>query len=355
MSTASRLLVTGATGFIGRRLTHHALGQGREVTALVRSAQRGRDLAEAGARLVRGDLATGEGLAEAVRGVDAVVHLAAAVTAPDAAAFRRVNTDGTRRLAEAAARRERPPRFVLCSSLAAAGPWEPCPGRERGPVSHYGHSKRAAETAVRALERLPSAVVRPPIVYGPGDPGLLPTLLPLVRLGVAPRPGGPERRYSLLYVDDLCTVLTAVADRGPATVPGDPVSGLYEPSDGGEHTWDGFCAALAAAVGRRPPRALPVPHPIAAVAAHAAQLTGRLRGAPMPFNPDKLRELPYSWLSTPTAALRSLGLPPTVPLETGLADTVRPTRSDSAWAARSADRKSPPSSGGRRRPGPMEA
>ncbi|MFE3456856.1 NAD-dependent epimerase/dehydratase family protein [Nocardiopsis aegyptia] len=317
-----RYLITGATGFVGRRLVRHMLGQGREVTALVRCERRGRDLGDAGARLVRGDLATGRGLAEAVRGADAVVHLAAAVAAPDAATFRRVNAEGTRRLAEAAARQATPPRFVLCSSLAAAGPHTARPRSERVPVSHYGHSKRAGEAAVRALEHLPSAVVRPPIVYGPGDPSFLPTLLPLVRLGVAPRPSGPDRRYSLLHVDDLCTVLTAVADHGRTTVPGDPESGLYEPSDGGEHTWDGFTAALAAAVGRRPPVAVPVPLLAAAVAAHASEFTGRLRGVPSPFNPDKLRELPHSWLSTPTPALRSLGLAPPRPLKEGLHDTL---------------------------------
>jgi nucleoside-diphosphate-sugar epimerase len=317
-----RYLVTGATGFVGRRLVRHLLDLGREVTALVRCERRGRDLERAGARLVRGDLATGRGLAEAVEGAHVVVHLAAVVAAPDAATFRRVNAEGTRRLAETAARQETPPRFVLCSSLAAAGPYTDRPRAERVPVSHYGHSKRAGEAAVRALEHLPSAVVRPPIVYGPGDPYFLPTLLPMVRLGVAPRPSGPDRRYSLLHVDDLCTVLTAVADHGPTTVPGDPVSGLYEPSDGGEHTWEGFTAELAGAVGRRPPLSLPVPLLAAGVAAHAAELAGRLRGVPSPFNPDKLRELPHSWLSTPTPALRSLGLAPPRPLKEGLHDTL---------------------------------
>ena len=108
-----RILLTGATGFIGLNLAGKALGRGHRVRALVRAASRTAGLEALGAELARGDVTVPETLPGAVDGCDLVVHLAGLVKARDREEYFRVNALGTRSLALACAggaRRTRPRR-----------------------------------------------------------------------------------------------------------------------------------------------------------------------------------------------------------------------------------------------------
>ncbi|WP_246148076.1 NAD-dependent epimerase/dehydratase family protein [Nonomuraea turkmeniaca] len=315
----SRYLLTGATGFVGARLVPMLLARGHAVTALARPSPRLDGLHERGVRIVVGDLATGEGIPEAIDGVDRVIHLAGVVRSRTAAGFEAVNHYGTRRLAAALAARPRPPRLVFCSSLAAAGPTTPS-GRPSAPVSCYGISKRAGEEAVRQhASRLAAVILRPAIVYGPGEPALIPALLPMIRLGLVLKAGLGPRRYSAVYVDDLCTALLAAADHDSTVRPGDPDAGLYPISDGTPYTWHDICHALARAAGRPPPRLLPVPMPVVRAAAAVAELAGQVPA----LNRDKVREMRHpDWTCNPGKAARDLGFKPTTSLLDGLTATL---------------------------------
>jgi uncharacterized protein YbjT (DUF2867 family) len=196
-----RWFVTGATGFIGTTLIEQLLARGDEVRALVRDVGRASELRAMGADLVRGDVARPDSLAEAVPDVDVVVHLAGIVKAVSRAEFFSVNVEGTRSLARVVARSARA-KFVLVSSLAAAGP--STPGRPRvetdrpAPVSIYGQSKLAAEDALRAFApTLDASIIRPPIVYGPRDKEFLPSLFRLARTGVVAKSGTGRRGLHL--------------------------------------------------------------------------------------------------------------------------------------------------------------
>src|SRR3954468_8269973 len=148
-----RALVTGATGFVGSHLVEALQSRSVEVTALARSAAKAADLIRRGVRVVSGDLDRSDALTEAVRDQDVVYHVAGMVAARDEAEFLRCNRDGTTNLL-GAVQRLGSPRFVLVSSLAAAGPaprGRPLLGSEPPrPVTAYGRSKLAAEQVVRS-------------------------------------------------------------------------------------------------------------------------------------------------------------------------------------------------------------
>src|SRR2546426_4377097 len=131
-----KALVTGATGFVGGHLVEVLLARGDEVTALVRSPRKAASLPGRGVHLVEGDLSDAASLVGACAGREIVYHAAGLIAARSGAEFLAVNRDGTERLLLAAAQAGSVTRFVLVSSLAAAGPSpprRPHTGGERAP------------------------------------------------------------------------------------------------------------------------------------------------------------------------------------------------------------------------------
>jgi dihydroflavonol-4-reductase len=317
-------LLTGGTGFIGQRLARRIIERGDTLTVLVRRTSKRGPLEVLGVRFADGDLLTGQGLTEAVQGVDCVIHLAGVTKARDEAGYIQGNTEGTRKLAHAMAALPHPPRLVFCSSLAAAGPSVPGqPRREEeppAPVSRYGRSKLGGEEAVREVcDKVPSVIVRPPIVYGPGDQEFLPALLPMARLGLVLKSGLGPKHYSLIHVDDLCTALLAAAERGPTMRKDAPEVGVYMVSDGTEYRWEDFCVTLAEALGRTPPWVLPVPESLSYVVGLGSELAARVRGTVPMLSRDKVREMRCAaWTCAPDRAARELGFTPAIPLAQGL-------------------------------------
>lgn len=216
-----KALVTGATGFVGSHLVDALLARGHQVTALIRSPAKAAGLAERGVRLVKGDLADIAALEAAAADQQAIYHVAALTGAINEAEFLEANREGTRRIAEAAARAGGVERLVLVSSGAAGGPAEP--GRPRDtdepdrPVTMYGRSKLAAEDVVR-LSPVPWTILRPPAVYGPRDrDGFLPVFRAARRFGIVPVFGDGSQELSLVHAADLAEACIAAAGR-PATV-----------------------------------------------------------------------------------------------------------------------------------------
>ena len=254
------MLVTGATGFVGRALVAFLARQGLKVHAAVR--RKDQVVEEAERCVVVGDIDGETAWDHALREVQGIVHLAARVhKGGDEEAFRRVNVEGTHRLAEEALRAG-VRRFVFVSSLAAVGS---CAGVQAvteetptNPLTPYGRSKLCAEQALRKMTAygdMEIVVVRPPLVYGPGNPGNLMRLMRWVARGLPMPVAAVHNRRSFVGIRNLVDFL-ALCLRHPGAA-----GEIFHVADGEAISTPELVRRLAAALGVRP-LLVPVPVPL---------------------------------------------------------------------------------------------
>lgn len=228
----NQVLVTGATGMLGRALVDRLLAAGVQVRALVRPESDATSLAARGVELVtllEGDMRELSGrtpaIAHAVAGADSVFHLAGYLSsnAPfELSSGRRlppryqtVNVGLTHALL-AASRVAGVVRFVFSSSAAVYADSVPVPTPESArlaPASHYGRSKQMAEALVRAFcgDEMCGVIVRPAVIYGPGDRYFLPPMLKLLRLPVIPLVNHGRTLVDLVHVQDVVELIWRAA------------------------------------------------------------------------------------------------------------------------------------------------
>ena len=211
------MLVTGASGLLGRVTAGALIERGDEVTVLQRGSA---GLEAAGVREVRGDVADADVVHRAVAGQDAVVHLAAKVDVVGPAAdFERANVEGTRVVLEAC-RAAGVGRLVHVSSPSVAHAGHPLVGVGAEPADpatargHYSRTKAEAELLALALDGPDLAVlaVRPHLVWGPGDTQLVGRLVERARAGRLPVIGSGAALIDTTYVDDAAAALVAAVD-----------------------------------------------------------------------------------------------------------------------------------------------
>jgi nucleoside-diphosphate-sugar epimerase len=313
------ILVTGGTGFIGSHLVDRLLLEQQPFRVFVR---RPGSLKNAAAAEYRGDLTTGEGLAQALDGADTVIHLAGTTKTLKPEGYRSGNVIATENLARAIAACGRPIRTVHVSSLAAMGP---APGGtataeddEPHPVSLYGWTKLEGERKMRGL--VPDAViVRPPVVYGPRDTDVF-RILQSVSRGLALRITGGEqdgeRWFSAIYAADLVDGILAAA-RTPAAE-----GRTYFLAHPKPVSFTETIAAAARALGRAP-RIVTIPERAAFAAASAAEAWARLTGKPGILSRDKVREMVcLRWVCDASRASRELGFQAETDFAAGIEQSV---------------------------------
>jgi len=231
-----RILVTGASGFIGRRLVERLSAQGHQVVALVRSRITPRELSAPRVTVVHGFITDPGALAQATERCDAVVHLAAATGVANEDAAISVNVEGTDRLLHAA-KQAKVSRFVFISTISAT--------RER--LGPYGRTKRRGEELVQA-SGLPFVVLRPSLVYGDSPVGLFATLARYLKtLPFIPVIGSGEILLDPIHLDDVCAVIEQCLARE------DVAGKTYDVLGPERVTFKQFLERLAAEVGVRKP------------------------------------------------------------------------------------------------------
>jgi nucleoside-diphosphate-sugar epimerase len=293
------------------------IARGDQVTCLVRSTSNVERLQRLGVLMVQGDLTNPRSPRAAVEGVDAVLHLAGLIKAFSLAELLSVNEQGVRNVVAACAARSDPPVLVVVSSLAAAGPSPPGQIKSEcdapAPVSNYGRSKRAGELAAEAFAaEVPRSIVRPPIVFGEGDPGMAQMFRPIARLGLHVVPGSSDRRFSLIHAADLAEALVRAVHTGRRIVPSsDPQStsaaGYYFVAAPEQPTYAELGLLIGAALSRSRVRILRTPEWLTGVRPGRASCT-HVRRKPSIFNVDKIREATAgSWICSPQRAQEELG------------------------------------------------
>ena len=329
----ARVLVTGASGFIGFHLVKALVARGDDVTCLVRTTSPSEPLKSLGATLAFGDVTDSGSLLAPVAGKGVVYHVAGCTTAVRQEQLYRVNEQGCRHVLQACAAQSNPPVVIHVSSLSAAGPSPQ--GRLRTetdppqPVSDYGRSKRAGELAAGPFAgRVPITIVRPPIVLGEMDRVGLAMFRAIARLGIHCVIGRTSHRFSVIHAADLAGLLILAAQRGARLAQehdeASQSQGYYFAACDEHPTFGQLGKMIGTALGRRSTLVMPVAVPVASVIAGITEAATQICRRPFYFKFDKFREARAgAWTCSPEKARKELGFSPGAPLAERLRQTVQ--------------------------------
>jgi nucleoside-diphosphate-sugar epimerase len=316
-----KVLVTGATGFIGSHLVEALVQQGAQVRCLVRDKMRLGWVQDAPVEFVVGDCREKNSLKQAVQDVEQVFHLAGATIAVKEKTFFDVNGLGTENLVQACIENNtRLKKFIYLSSQAAAGPCQSGEKKNEShpcePVSPYGKSKLLGEKLALARSReLPLLILRPCAVYGPRDKGFY-TLFKWIKKHIKPCLSDHDQHISMCYVDDLVGAILLAAET--RTENGE----IFFVSDGHDYLMEEMCDIFAQALEVNALK-LRLPKQMLSGMAFAAECFSRASGKPSIFSRGKVEEMVCrNWLCDITKARTLLGFKPRISLVRGAELTV---------------------------------
>lgn len=334
MNEQKRILITGASGFIGGFLVAEALRRGYDVWAGIRSGSSRTCLQDKRIRFIDLMYDNAEALTKQLCEIVAttgqwhyVIHNAGITKALRSSDFYRVNAMYTHRLIEALAEAGcKPQKFLLMSSLSSYGPVNEYSFRpirlddEQQPDSVYGKSKLQAELFVKAQTYFPYVILRPTGVYGPGDKDYL-LEMKTIQQGFDFKVGLTPQHITFIYVKDLAMAVflalenESVCDRS------------YFVADGDVYTDDAFAAMIQKLIGRRFVFRLRIPCWMCYIACACAEMVSHITGRPATLNTDKYKILKQrNWICETELTRKELNFIPTYNLKEGLEETIRSNR-----------------------------
>ncbi|GGG03221.1 NAD-dependent epimerase/dehydratase family protein [Pontibacter amylolyticus] len=319
-----RVLITGASGFVGHHLVEAAVQAGLEVYAAVRPSSDIAHLQPFGIRYTSLDFTDTQALVKELEGkqYQYIIHAAGITKARTEQEYNQVNAGYTQKLAQAALEANIPlKKFVFISSLAALGPVvynDSTPIHEQSkaqPVTAYGKSKLLAEQYLAELEELPLVVLRPTAVYGPREKDIF-IVLKTLNLGLEPYIGSKPQWLSFVYVKDLArAVMQALgADIHHAS---------YNVSDGNSYDRYALATITKRILGRKSVR-VHLPMGVVRAMAHVMEAAYAGSSNTPALNQEKLNELAAeNWNCSIDRIRQDLGFVPAYDLEKGLAQTLK--------------------------------
>jgi len=316
-----KCLITGATGFIGSHLVEALTARGAEIACLVRRTSNLRWLKNHNIQYHTGEVTEKESLRKAVRNVEYIFHLASLTKAVYPEDYYLVNTGGTKNILEVCAE-ENPPlkRFILVSSLAAAGPsptespiLETYPPR---PITDYGNSKLEAERiAAEFMSHLPITIVRPPVVYGPRERDIY-FYFRLINHGVIFNAGGANPLLSIIYAPDLAEAMVRLSTLEQSA------GETYFVSSPEPKYMDELTSIIASALGRKKVLKIPAPLWVTDIMSCLMEASSRLTKKPALLNRQKIREIRQkAWVCSAMKLKKDADYICPTPVEKGIAET----------------------------------
>ncbi|NOX60820.1 MAG: SDR family NAD(P)-dependent oxidoreductase [Chloroflexi bacterium] len=316
-----RVLITGATGFIGGELARRLqLQEGARVRALARTPAKAQPLAEIGVEVVQGDITDPDSVRRAMSGCDVVYHAAAYVDEQGhREAVWRVNVEGTRHMVEAASEAG-VERFVHLSSCAVYGSPQRMNIDETAPIRMTGRvyhdSKVAAEEVAFEAHRrhgLPLVVARPSQVYGLGSPQFTLRVIEAIKAGKVILIDDGRHYFKPAYIENLVDGLVACAKVDAA------VGEAFNLTDGFVVTWREFFLAYGKMMGVT--HFSSVPYRVAWLMALINEAKAKIRGRPTSLNREVVKTFRSHNSFSNEKAKRLLGWSPAVDFQEGMRRT----------------------------------
>ena len=329
-----KVLITGASGFIGSALTKEAVSRGYEVWAGVRASSSLACLPKEKVRLIDLPYHDPEALSVQIAGHvrqygawDYVVHNAGLTKTTRTPDFSLVNAEYTRRLLTALSQQGcRPGKFLLMSSLAtyAAGNRDTlAPIRlddPQKPDTIYGKSKLLAEQYVRGQDVIPYVILRPTGVYGPGDKDYR-MAIESIRSGFDFAAGMKPQHITFIYVKDLAKVAFQALENETVR------NRAYFVADGDVYTDTQFARLIQEILQKKHVFRARIPLWLVYFVCLCSEWIGRLAGTPQTLNTDKYNILKQrNWICDTEPLRKEIGFIPAYDLRKGLEETMRELR-----------------------------
>ncbi len=324
-----KILITGASGFIGSAIVVKALEQGYETWAGVRSSSSREMLQDKRINFIDLSYANKSVLIDQLLKLtnkkgkfDAIVHVAGITKAIRKSDFDKVNFMYTKNFVDAIIEADIVPKsFVFMSTLGAIGvgdetTYQPMQcDRRPNPNTAYGKSKLLAENLLKSIPNFPYIILRPTGVYGPNDKDYL-ILIKAVKKGINVGAGFKKQLLSFIYVDDLVDIAFSCIDKNM-------VQKEYYVSDGCGYTDDEFNKIVQKALQRKKVLRLKIPLSIVKVAAYISEKIGELLNKPLTFNTDKYNIMKQrNWLCDIGPLQRDIDFVPKYYLKDGVEKTI---------------------------------
>ncbi len=316
------ILVTGATGFLGAALTRALVKQGQQVRILARDEKKAReqfgDAVGSAITLIRGEITDTEKVRQAVDGATVIYHLVGRLYHPSVPAelYHETHVVGTRIIIEACKQQSQLQRFVHCSTTGIFGVTGNTPADEDaplGPTNPYEATKLEGEMVALKAHKdfgLPVTVIRPGLVYGPGDLHLL-GFFTSIKKGIPCLIDGGKAMIHPVYIDDMTDAFLLSAERPEA------IGRSYNIAGDLPVTFRELSTAIAHSLGRHLP-AGDLPLWLANTASDAFSLIPGFQGEKAPLTRSRVKFLTNSRFYSIERARKELGYTPAVGLEEGM-------------------------------------
>ena len=315
------ILVTGATGFLGSALVTALVQQQQPVRILARDTAKAYAQFGDAVTIISGEITDAQAVQQAVQGVTCIYHLVGRLYHPSVpvALYRETHVEGTRILLEACQGQRQLQRFVHCSTTGVLGVTGTTPAAEDAPfapTNPYESTKLEAEQlALNAYHEqgLPTAIIRPGLVYGPGDLHLL-GFFSSINKGIFRVIAGGTALLHPIYIDDLTTAFLLCATRPEA------IGHCYNIAGERPVTIRELSTAIAHSLGKELPSGS-IPLWLANLASDIFALIPGLQGERAPLTRSRVQFLTNSRVYNTHRAKTELGFQPTTDLDTGMQKT----------------------------------